>query len=242
MRLTVQEYLDLMTHGAGETPPSAVSLLKAFNRAGRRLVNAARWSWRTTGPVRLSTVAGEQTVPLPSDFRHLLSLTIDTDDGASVYARCLPSTVEQIMRCRESLSVVSAGVLLFAVDGSEPGGGEEHARRLLHLWPTPSADALPRLMLTYRRGWRTLTDAEQTSGVPDIPEDFEDALVSACRAAVWHLQNESECQSDRDFERAVAELVADDLPHPDDGPIVGSVAPPMDGSLISEHPFSTVNL
>lgn len=185
MRRTVTNYIDLMKHALGKTPDARHDLGHTFNDAGRALVNAHPWSWRTRSSVPVTLIAGQQYATLPEDFGEIV-------DVSATYSQTI--TVQQTsladLNRRRSFGQYDAMILFVAFedgyDGPTDTDGTQQNR--MQVYPTPAADRSD-ILITYRAKW---IDQDQTNGnrVPNIPRDWERSLILFARSFAVDIENQ----------------------------------------------------
>lgn len=210
--LNAQGYIDLMSHALGKTPDARHSLWDTFNRAGRALVTRRTWAWRQHGPVQILGVASQDHIDLPADFGGELASWIST---TGFYGALRKVDLATIAGLRQSEVVVgsvqgwSGGWYVYWPGyASQPSLEDLPSKRVL-IYPTPTASGTPTIELIYRRNWITIAENDG-SRVPNIPEEFEQALVCLARSMTWHLENQSPCQDDTDAEAEIVRLINED--------------------------------
>lgn len=185
VRRTTQDYLDIMAHALGKTPDSRHKLIHDLNDAGRALVLAHEWAWRTRAGVTLDIVAGQDYVELPDDFGSVVDVSVL---NSTVYTIHL-TTVEDInnKRAWEQFDAINLFMAFdVGADGETDQDGVEENRALI--WPTPQT-ARSDIKLTYRKKWSDL-EAEDPDRVPSIPRDFERSLVLFARSFAVDIENQ----------------------------------------------------
>ena len=186
--LTVSDYIGLIGHAIGKTPDTVDSrhdLYQTLNRAGRAITNCHAWSWRT-GKAILPCVNGQDYLDLPEDYGRFLTATVPTSGS---FPLLQVVSLEEIYRRRSMTMFVSTtGILYAAFDYWErPTTRDTAPTPRAQLWPTPNADGVPTVTLSYERAWVDVSAAD-VSEAPPIPPAFEQALVDAARAFACALE------------------------------------------------------
>ncbi len=183
----VQSYLDLMRHALGKVPNSLHVQIDTFNDAGRALVNAHAWTWRSRPPIAVLIKADETTFQLPEDFGEMISMEI----ADSVEFRVIPTSVADI-EMRRAVAIFDSLTLYVAFDvgGSQTTRDQSSNSRVAEIYPVQASDRTD-IRLHYRATWLDCT-ADDTKRVPNIPRDWERSLVLFSRAFVQDIENQQD--------------------------------------------------
>jgi hypothetical protein len=214
--LTVKELSDLMTHAIGRTPAPGHNLRQTLNRAGRRLVDRFNWSWKTAGPVDLTSAAGDEGkdyIPLDAahGFTGFISLEAMTDG-----LRCVRAvTPSEMLRLKQTGATGDERVVSFVTDDLPTTLGTSLPTPrvwLLETLATGSAGTVIGQVL-YRRGWIDVatSGAGDDNKKPPIPDAWEDALVKLCRSMAHEMEFESTHPDAARAEEAIQLLIARDV-------------------------------
>jgi len=185
MRRNTTDYISLMSHALGKTPDSRHKLIQTFNDAGRALVNAHPWSWRTRAAVTVLVEPGIPYANLPEDFGEVVSITVGTAQSYAVVQTSLADLAR-----RRSGGQYDALCLFVAFEGGYDGptdeDGVETNRMQLHPTQTTARDDIT---IDYRVKW---VDMDESRGerVPLIPRDWERALVMFARSFAVDTENQ----------------------------------------------------
>jgi len=149
--------------GGGDLDPS-LDALGVVNQAGEYLYSMHPWAFTRRRSALVDTVADQDYVDLPTDFRSIIAIT--QTDG-TLYDIQLVS-LEEVQRARTSQANIGSswnylGAITWA--GAPPVP-------ILELWPTPSTSTTGIFTCTYKKGWPRVTN---DSDALDFPE-FMDAL------------------------------------------------------------------
>jgi len=184
---TTQDYLDMMGHSLGKTPDSRHKLIDTLNDAGRALVNAHEWTWKTRSGKVLELVAGQDYVDLPADFGAVLSVTSVGGSPISIHL----TSIEDIAMRRAWDNYDSLNLFIAFESGSEGLTDEDGVvENQAPVWPTP-ASARSDLRLAYRSKWVDL-ESEDPDRVPVIPRDWERSLMLFANAFAWDIENKTD--------------------------------------------------
>lgn len=229
--LTQAQYIDLMTHCLGKTPDSRHSLPETFNRAGRALVTARPWSWRIRGPVTLSTVANQAYIELPADFCEVRTVYIPS---AGAVQRVELATLETLAQIRAlSSSYVGTGII-YAFFPSWSSLQQGMTRRV-ELAPIPTTNATPSFQLIYNAGWKEIDSGDGTA-TPQVPLEFEHALVLMARAFANNIENQDSAIEDVAVQNEIARLDKEDSRiQPTYGRMSGGAASRMTTTIASRR-------
>jgi len=201
MNVTLGRVRDLVLHGLGFTPDPRHNVIDTINRAGRSLVAEHSWWWRSMRPVRVTLQNGE--ILLPDDFLELVSLT---NTVGSMYTP-QPATIQEVMRLRQSRTVVSDPTFLYAlsVSGSGPGGAP---RPMLLAAPVNAAPA--ELDLMYVAAWADIPPTADNGYLLAIVPEAESALVYGARVEAGLIENQTVTPELEKYRAEVSRLKAQD--------------------------------
>lgn len=187
MARTTQDYLDLMRHALGKTPQARHKLIDTLNDAGRALVTAHTWTWRTSRPTMLPIPAGQEYVVLPADFGQVVSIYTKN----SQLFRVMQTSLDDIGN-RRNWDDFDPGVLYISFDGSDTQITDDQSQphRRAEIYPAQDT-ARNDVEMIYLRTWVDLTEANN-SAVPNIPPEFERSLVLFARAFAVDIENQVE--------------------------------------------------
>lgn len=221
--LNAGNIIDLMAHKLGKTPDSRHSLWDTLNRAGRELVTAHDWYWRASGETLLPVVGGQSYLNLPSDFGELVTVYVP---NVGEFTAVETVSMERVayLRASESLGVTTGLLRIFFPGYTTANAGPLGTpRRRAELYPTPNTSGEPTLRVFYKRSWIEI-DTDDRQAVPNIPETFEQALISKARALAWSIENDIPSHDDTIY---AAELVrlkdAEARTQPSMGQVYGGV-------------------
>lgn len=207
--LRASDYIDLMRHALGKTPDPRHDLWATLNRAGRQLTTVHPWTWRRRGPIDLPAVAGQRHIDLPDDFASIISVTVDNTASAN-YFRVEQVPVHFIQDLYQNRLPLGDVGFYVAFESYAPQRSRDEApRRRLLCYPEPTEDLNPTLRVIYDQRWRELTKNDQDA-VPNIPEEFEDALVSLARAKAYRLENNDASIDEQSAADEIQRLVRED--------------------------------
>ena len=193
--ITAGELIGLMEHAVGKTEARLATghdLWQTLNRAGRALTYRRKWDWRRTGPVDLKAIGGSRTIPLPAAFGSLLSCTIDNTQDSS-YTSVAMSTTQEIQRLYDfRLNPVESGSIHIAFPSYEAQRDRrEEPKAVAMVFPEPESDDNPTLRLEYYKRWVELNKTDNEA-VPDIPAEFESALIYLARSQAYYVEYQQE--------------------------------------------------
>lgn len=171
-------------HALAGEPSDEFPYQEILNDAGEWLISAHRWGWITPEPADVDTVADQEYVSLPSDFREVVS--IDVSDGFT--STIEPTTREHILFLRSSPLDASSFNFYYALGWRQLSGT---MTSVLEVWPTPSASETGKFKLWYRKTW---TRIASDSTALEIPPWMEPLLKRVCRAFAQGVEEE---QTDR---------------------------------------------
>ena len=215
-RRTLQNYIDLMSHGLGKTPDVRHQLVQTFNDAGRALFTCCEgapfqhsWGWILRDNVPF-TIPGNQVqeVQLPDDFGTFVSLEYQR----SFVGRVVTTTPGELNRVRRIFNVDPLRIYICFDVGEKQLNAQQGPRKVAAFWP-PRDDDQTGLMLTYRRTWVDAEVNPQTlnlvdpNAVPDIPQEYERLLVLLARAFAVHIEDQAEAFESQAIQQEVARLV-----------------------------------
>lgn len=206
--LNAGQHIDLMKHGLGKTPDARHDLWATFNRAGRYLVTAHDWYWRTKGPVDLPAVASQSFLYLPDDFGGEVESYVP-NNGSFTYIQKVTLRELAVLRTENVTSVRTGVFYIYYPMWEDQDSREDEPRPRAEIYPTPTTNAEPTVQLIYNKRWAEI-DANDTAAIPNIPREFEHALVLAARAYAWALENQTDPHEDAQLARELARLVEED--------------------------------
>lgn len=187
--MNLTQHLDSMRHALGKTPNSKHRLIDSFNQAGRALFMHHNWSWKSRGPELLPIPAGVERVELPDDFGQLIHVDVA---NSTVFA-VKPVSLSTIMRMRSSAGY-EAQVLYMAFltgRGQATTTSEGNSPKVAELWPTPG-EARSNVYITYRAEWIDLEETPNANDVPNIPAEWERALMLWARKNAVEIENQEQ--------------------------------------------------
>ena len=206
--LNVGQHIDLMSHGLGKTPDSRHSLYATFNRAGRALFTRHSWTWRQQGPISLPAVADQDYIELPLNFGGELESWIPNTSGHLFLEKCSLGYLARL-RATQTTNVVTGRFCIYYPGWAGQGGAEDEPTRRALLYPTPTTNADPTIQLIYRRRWVEVS-TDDTKRVPDIPSEFEHALILLARSFAVCVENQRAPYEDGPYQAEIARLIAED--------------------------------
>ena len=225
--LTLAEHIALMRQAVGFATTTGHDLYETFNRAGRYLYQHHNWSWKMTGPTDLAAVGDQDFINLPSDFHQCVSLYIDNSAGDAATYTCVELVdLPTIANLRQnSFNNIDAGPFRVHIPAWTQSDSPDQTPKIRALvYPTPTDDGSPTMQLIYLRRWREMTSSN-TTALPNIPLDFEQALILIARAFAMRIESPESGNADmtmREFEMNVQQLKAyDGQRQLDYGPIQG---------------------
>jgi len=189
VRRTTEDYLNMMRHALGktttETGIKAHKLIHDLNDAGRALVNAHPWSWRTRAGVAVEQIADQPFVVLPEDFGHLIDIQAT---NAQTY-RVNPTSLADINRLRawgqyDAQNLYIAFEDAYEADDDSSGVKQNRAE----IFPTPTFTR-DDVTMSYRAKWIDMDDND-LDRVPLIPRDWERSLVLFARSFAIDIENQ----------------------------------------------------
>lgn len=188
MPRTAQQYVDLMAHKIGKTPDPRHDLWDTLNDAGRHLFLEAPFLWRGEPSRSIPAVAGQNYVLLPDDFHSIMHVTCTPTSLWPVQEVSLDFIMD-MRRGATPLASVMGGMCISVQSYSTQATADSQPVERMELYPTPTADGNPTFLLSYKRTWRELAAAD-SSAVPNIPTEAENALVCLSRAMACARENE----------------------------------------------------
>jgi len=184
---TLADYVKAFRHVAPGWDDDAMDPVDVVNDAFLEFATEAEWSWLQTSSSSLAFVANQSHVDLPEDFNSIVSVTHPQTGLWPVYV----TSIAHIMRLRASYVQVDVSYFsYFALGGYSP---TTPGRRVLEMWPTPTANAPNALTLYYRKGPALLEEPED---VPVMPRECESALIHKVRAKAYELADNNFQSSD----------------------------------------------
>lgn len=165
----------------------------------------------------------------PSDFGQLLKAGIDNTGSFSAnISRVVMCTPESIVELQEMGVITPNGCLYLAAQPTFKPSNTAQAVPKWPCYPTPTSATEFTVQIVYMRRWVDMTAS--ASDVPPFPEDFEHALVLACRAFAVHIENQTEAMEDAALQRELARLrMEQGGVQTDFGPIRGGAMSPRAG-------------
>jgi hypothetical protein len=185
--LTIAQHISLMEHAAGAAPDSRHNLYATFNRAGRRLVQEDRWAFRLTGPVALEPDTASNRVRVPDDFGIIEHLAAAGYPDQVRFAS--PAEVARLIAAYPGQGPLGScwTVASSPIETVDQAG---HTARFLLAHPLPDSS---RFRLLYWRTWRDIMESGAAADrTPEIPAEFEQALIMLARAYTLDLQDQAD--------------------------------------------------
>lgn len=176
-------------HAMVRSAASGSSAGDCVNDALAFLVCAHPWTWRAR-PLSLDSVAGQSYIELPEDLGQ-----IDGKLAGPNLTVVEPASLEQIALWRRWGTPFS-DMIRYAPSARPQETASSLPRRVLELYPTPSASVVGYLTGHYLRLVPALAD---DSDVPDIPAAFHPLLKTLCRA---FAVSDEEQQAGEDWAKA----------------------------------------
>lgn len=206
--LKASEYIGLMSHALGKTPDSRHNLWDTFNRAGRALFTRHDWTWRMEGPISLPVVANQDFVVLPVDFAGEVESWIPNTGTYQFLEKC---SLEKIANLRATFTtnIISGRFCVYYPGWDSQDSAETEPTRRALLYPTPTANANPTIQLIYRRRWVNISENDNDR-VPNIPSEFEQALILQSRAYAVCIENQVPPYEDGPLAVEIARLINED--------------------------------
>lgn len=205
-----------MKHALGKTPDSRHDLVLTLNRAGRALTTRFSWSWRMHASATITGTASQNYIGLPAAFAQLVSVTAALTSGYTVGI----TTIDDIERMRAEGSSVAGGIWWLAFgDWAAPVSSSVNRVQRVAIYPTPATGSEPSFTLKYKAKWvdfagsaSALTSgATGTTLVPNIPDEFESALIHKCRALAMQTENRDGAQLEETlYEAEVQRLILEE--------------------------------
>jgi hypothetical protein len=182
---TIGDYILLMKHALGKTPATGHDLYSTLNEAGRQLFTMHEWSWCHQGPYTLATVSGRDYIELPDDFGTVLHLYQPTTTVNAVQI----VTLQELALLRQSTVGVGSFAYSVAFTSSVPAAnaGVAPTKRAL-IYPEPSANGTPAILMLYRRAWVDVTEANEND-YPSIDRDAEGLLSMLAQDRAYLMEN-----------------------------------------------------
>ena len=201
--LTLSQHLDMMRHALGKTPNSRHNLADTFNRAGRALVTSHPWAWRMRPPVTLIIPANTDRVALPADFDQVIKVT---SDETLVYSVKMVD-VEDIMRRRSSLifEPLTLYIAFHVGRGQQTSTSPADDPRYAEIWPQQSTERSD-IQLHYVAGWIDMDEKADADAVPNVPANFEQALILWARKYALDLENQEQSHEAKALEEELVRL------------------------------------
>jgi len=176
-----------------------------INAALREFENASTWPFLETKAPLMTLAAGDNSVPVPSDFAKVITLrdTNPTSPNAQTY-------FEYWDRRRFDRDIPNPALT-----------GKPYVYTLINLneiqvWPVPDTELT--LELVY---YRTVLDLVQSDDVPAIPERWHYTIIRGAAYLALQAENEEEraqtamAQFNQDIDRAVTYYANRELGEPD---------------------------
>lgn len=182
--LQLQEHVEAVV---GASTDARLSVNQIINEAGRLLFNMHPWTWRRRPPARLSLVADQSYVALPSDFGfgELIEVTLIDTTGFDINVVTL-SDIEKLRSWTVTDTThfyyVAVAFPTQSATTSAPGTAR------LEIYPTPATNQSNVIGCVYRAGWVELSAA---TAVPNIPTAFDHLLLRLVRAMAVYYKTEN---------------------------------------------------
>tara|TARA_Y100000310_G_scaffold333289_1_gene410550 strand:- start:283 stop:1002 length:720 start_codon:yes stop_codon:yes gene_type:complete len=181
MALNRVQLEDHVSFVIGEDHEPRIDPLAVIDEAGQHLFALHGWRWRNRPPALLDFVTDQKFVSLPSDFGFGDIVELTMDDNVTYGVKL--SSLHEIEYLR-STTILSPSYYFAAlawptqVDTTQ-GAAPAH----LEIYPTPTADDVGAMHLTYKAGWVPLTDARSAANIPPIMDHL---LVQLVRAFAYY--------------------------------------------------------
>lgn len=186
--LTASEHIDLMTHALGKTPDARHNLWATFNRAGRAMVTRHDWTWRMRGPVSIPVVASQSWLAMPDDFAgETESFVPNTGNFTLLEKTSLRRIVE--LRSQNRSNQITGTMYIYFPAWATQVSREDPPTQRAELYPTPTTAGQPTISLIYKGRWREITENDNNA-IPNIPPDFEQALILTARSYAICIENQ----------------------------------------------------
>lgn len=176
---TLAQLTALASHALGGTPDARVDLTNLVNMACRRVVHAHSWSWRHVNTT-VSGSIGSNVVTLPADFDSVAGKVHPTNAGVPVLVTTPGDILERQGRSMSDVSAIRVGFGVHSATGTPQ----------MLIDPVPTVNGQPVLRMVYLRRWVNLP-ASPSSAVPNIPDQWEWALVLAIRGLAKQLEDDN---------------------------------------------------
>lgn len=233
--LRASEYIGLMKHGLGKTPDSRHNLWQTFNRAGRQLVTSHDWVWRKHGPVDLPAVAGQRFIILPEDFGRVETVNVDNATSANFF-RVQQTTTTHIQQLyQHRLPLGDVGFYIAFPNYIPQRSLEEGPVRKADVYPQPDTDGNPTLKVIYSRTWIDIAEGDDDA-IPNVPPDFQEALVAAARALAWRIEMQSPAFEEGELAEEIERLKLED------GGVQTKYSHMIGGASSRRHRLATIRL
>lgn len=176
MAMTGKEAIEHVEDALG-TSSDQVPLwgVRMVNQAGRLMCQMHRWRWLVGGRATLATVADQDYIELPSDFRRLLGYW--TVRGLQSGIRL--TTASHLLGMRASEIIVTSayhwGTIVHGVPST--GGPPRHQ---IEVWPTPVSGNAAFMNVYYARQWGDITGDSRE--LLSIPQWIEPLFIEILRA------------------------------------------------------------
>ncbi len=190
MARTAGQIVALVDHALGSNQPASIDLWEILNSAGRAMFGEHSWSWRVAGPLKIAATGGTNTIALPEDFGELVG----------VQAQISPyminvTTVADINRATAIVTSSPYAAMIAFDSWTIPTSPTQRPQPQALLWPIPTETGKPTLVISYMRRWRDMVSTDPNA-VPNIPAEWDMALIYRARAEAKALVNDDAGSSD----------------------------------------------
>lgn len=211
--LNAGEIIGLMQHALGKVPDSRHNLWATLNRAGRALYLESDWGFRTQA-FSLPAVANQAYIELPDDWGGILDVSIPAV-GTFTYIQQTSLRDILALRANATLGSITGVVRVFFPMWSGQASIEDQPTSRAELYPTPSVAAQPTLTGYYTRVWKNIAydpvlNTGDNEAIPNLPDEFEQALVSKARGLAWSTENQQPSIDDTLYAAELQRLKLDD--------------------------------
>jgi hypothetical protein len=223
---TASWYISQMKHRAGKnTWDSRVDPWDVFNSAASEVVDARPWSFLTTTE-SVPATAGQDFILMPPDFEALEDAIVD-GIGVGGVQLVAPGTI----RKHRQRTRTYTGWWFLAIDGTaRQASTAVPARVRASLWPIPTTNGSPTIVITYRRRWVDMVESVDDFRVPNLPPQFHRAILLGCRVWTWEYLHPEQPAADRPIFEAELERLwkLDESQQIDFGPMIGGIVDERD--------------
>jgi hypothetical protein len=184
--LLLAEAKGIAEHALGGPVHDAVTALRCINEAGHWLCNIRPWRWLRGGLEALAFVADQDYADLPADFGALIALEGGRGFSNSIALVTLEELLERKAQSAGGTASYYCAVVTYDhadITGTSAGGShavtattaataaaKKRPTPRLEIFPTPTAAATDGALVYYTRGWREVTEDQDTIFVPDWME------------------------------------------------------------------------